>query len=220
MQACHGEVWFRGQRIGEASNPGPPRRQSQFDTQLDSSDSDEPLICDVVKHERGLWLSDVRVNVKITAESQCIPMLSRGGSRGCIAPGVTEVLGSQWFRTCAHRGGWLQCQSPDGTPQSIHNLASSSVPESLVPSSTGHVRRRFVVVQSSRTPVVDMIACDTETDHDSNNSAPADAPLPRVWNEASLVESDTDSLEFDEESDTDSLPGSVVPQISLNIDAR
>ena len=35
---------FRGQRIGEASNPGPPRQRSQFDTQLDSSDSDELLV--------------------------------------------------------------------------------------------------------------------------------------------------------------------------------
>ena len=34
---------FRGQRIGEASNPGPSRRRSQFETQLDS-DSDAPLI--------------------------------------------------------------------------------------------------------------------------------------------------------------------------------
>ena len=67
------------------------------------------------------------------------------------------------------------------------------------------------MVQSSRTPVVDMTACDTETDHDSDNSAPADAPPPRVWNEASVEESDTDSLELDGESDTVSLPGSVVP---------
>ena len=82
-------------------------------------------------------------------------------------------------------------ESPDSTPQSIHNV-SGSVPESLVPSSTGHVRRRLVVVQSSRTPVVDMTAFDTETDHDSDNPAPADAPPPRVWNEASVEESDTD----------------------------
>ena len=34
---------IRGQRIGEASNPGLPRRQSQFETQLDN-DSDAPLI--------------------------------------------------------------------------------------------------------------------------------------------------------------------------------
>ena len=47
------------------------------------------------------------------------------------------------------------------------------------------------MVQSSRTPVVDMTACDTETDHDSDNSAPADALLPRVWNEVSVEEFDT-----------------------------
>ena len=47
-------------------------------------------------------------------------------------------------------------QSPDGTPQSIHGLASGSVSESFVPSSAGHVRRRLVV-QSSETPVVDML---------------------------------------------------------------
>ena len=35
---------FRGQRIGEASNPGPPRRRSQFDTQLDSSEIDALLV--------------------------------------------------------------------------------------------------------------------------------------------------------------------------------
>ena len=52
---------FRGQRIGEASNPGPPRRRSQFDTQLDSSDSDGPL----VRCGRFAVLSDVRVNVRI-----------------------------------------------------------------------------------------------------------------------------------------------------------
>ena len=40
-----------------------------------------------------------------------------------------------------------------------------------MPSSTGHVRR-----------IVDMTACDTEIDHDSDNSAPADAPPPRVRN--------------------------------------
>ena len=45
----------------------------------------------VVQYQR-LFLSDVRVNVRIiTAESQWMPMLSRGGSRGCVAPSVTEV---------------------------------------------------------------------------------------------------------------------------------
>ena len=38
------------------------------------------------------------------------------------------------------------------------------------------------MVQSSRTPVVDMTALDTDTDTDldTNNSAPADSPPPRV----------------------------------------
>ena len=83
---------FRGQRIGEASNPGPPRRRSQFDTQLDSSDSDEPLVrcgrfavlSSASDDEAALAVRcSSRVNVRIiTAELQCIPVLSRGGSRG------------------------------------------------------------------------------------------------------------------------------------------
>ena len=46
------------------------------------------------------------------------------------------------------------------------------------------------MVQSSRTPVIDMTAFDTENDHDSDNSAPTDAPPPRVWNEAQDLEGD------------------------------
>ena len=65
-----------------------------------------------------------------------------------------------------------------------------------------HVRRGTV-----EQDIVDMTACDTETDHDGDNSAPADALPPRVWNEASV----TDAPELDGESDTDSLPGSVIP---------
>ena len=46
MQACYGEVCMvSGSGLGRASNPGPPRQRSQFDTQLDCSDSDEPLVC-------------------------------------------------------------------------------------------------------------------------------------------------------------------------------
>ena len=168
--------------------------------------------CQAPAMMRRLWLSDVRLNVRITAESQCIPDVeSRGFKRlrRTQCDGGSRIAAVQNLR--ASRRVALVPQSPDGTPQSIHNLASGSVPESFVPSRTGHVRRRLVVVQSSRTPVVDMTACDTETDHDSDNSAPADAPPPRVWNEASVEESDTDSLELDGESDTVSLPGSVVP---------
>ena len=143
-------------------------------------------------------------------QSQCIPILSRGGFKR-LRPhrdGGSRIAAVQNIR--ASRKVVLVLQSLDGTPQSIHNLASGSAPESIVPSSTGQVRRRLVVVQSSRAPVVDMTACDTEIDHDSNNSAPPDAPPPRVWNEAS-EESNTDSLDLDGESDTDSLPGSVFP---------
>ena len=137
---------------------------------------------------------------------------SRGGSRGCVrtqCDGGSRIAAVQNIR--ASRRVVLVPQSLDGAPQSIHNLASGSAPESVVPSSTCQVRRRLVVVQSSRTPVVDMTACDTEIDHDSDNSAPPDAPPPRVWNEASVEESNTDSLDLDGESDTDSLPGSVFP---------
>ena len=43
LLACHVRYGFRGQRFGEASHPEPPRRRSQFETQLDS-DNDAPLI--------------------------------------------------------------------------------------------------------------------------------------------------------------------------------
>ena len=41
-----------------------------------------------------------------------------------------------------------------------------------------------------------MTAFDSDTDLDCDNSALADAPPPRVWNEASVEEPDTDSLEL------------------------
>ena len=129
-----------------------------------------------------------RVAVHPDVESRGFKRLRRtqceGGSR---SPAVQNIRAS--------RRAALVPQSPDGTPESIHNFASGSVPESLVPSSAGHVRRRLVVVQSSRTPVVDMTALDTDTDPDTDNFAPADAPPPRVWNEGSArQESDTDFL--------------------------
>ena len=57
-----------------------------------------------------------------------------------------------------------------------------------------------------------MNAFDTDTDQVCDSSAPANAPPPRVWDEASLEqESETDSQELDGESDTESFPGSVLP---------
>ena len=44
MQACHGEVWFLWAADWGGITPRTSRRRSQFDTQLDSSDSDEPLV--------------------------------------------------------------------------------------------------------------------------------------------------------------------------------
>ena len=159
-------------RVREASNPGPPRRRSQFDTQLDSSSGSQWSICDVVKHARECE-DHGRVAVHADVESKGFKRLRRtqceGGSR---TPAVQNIRASRRVASVP--------QSPDGTPESV-NFASGSVPESSVPSSAGHVRRRLVVVQSSRTPVVDVTALDTDTD----------ATPPRVWNEATGQGSDT-----------------------------
>ena len=71
---------------------------------------------------RVQWLSDIRVNVR----TQCIPMFSRGGSRDCVASSVREVQ----FSVRVSRRVTLVSQSPDDTPQSIHNKASGSVSSS------------------------------------------------------------------------------------------
>ena len=91
-----------------------------------------------------------RVAVHPDVESRGFKRLCRtqceGGSR---SPAVQNIRASRRLV--------LVPQSFDGTPQSIHGLASSSVSESFVPSSAGHIRRRLVV-QLSETPVVDMTA--------------------------------------------------------------
>ena len=161
-------------------------------------------------------------------DEPCGPSVKRpcrtGEGRGCIPPmpilvpaklrrslpGRQQSVDRQVVQWCVERASRRVALVPlDGTPQSIRNMASGSVPQSFVPSRAGW--RRKVLVQSGRTPVVDMTACDTEIDHDSDNSALSDAPPQRVWNEASVEKSDTDSLELDGESNTASLPSSVAP---------
>ena len=107
MQACHGEVWFPGQRIGEASNPGPPRRRNQFSTPeplvrcgrfvvLSSTSDDEA--CAVAVKCPSECEDHSRVAVRPDVESREFKRLH---------PSVTDVLGSQQFKTSAHRGGLL-----------------------------------------------------------------------------------------------------------------
>ena len=111
---------------------------------------------------RVQWLPDVRVNVRITAESQCIPMLSRWKSRGCAAPSVREVLGSQQLRASAHRGGWLQCfkvRTADQSP-SI-NLRQAVCPSPSFRPVQVMLGGDWLWSMSCRTPVVDLTALDT-----------------------------------------------------------
>ena len=77
---------------------------------------------------RVQWLPDVRVNVMT-----CIAMCSR------IAP-VQSFRASRWVV--------LVPQSPDGTPQSIHNFLSERVPDLVEPNRAGAVvySGRFVAL--------------------------------------------------------------------------
>ena len=105
MQACHGEVWFPW-----AADWG----GIQFDTLLDSSDSDSPPVrcgrfavlsstsddeaCAAVVGCSSECEDHSRVAVHTDVESKRVQEVSSS---------VREVLGSQQFRTSAHRGGWL-----------------------------------------------------------------------------------------------------------------
>ena len=80
-----------------------------------------------------------RVAVHPDVESMGVKRLRRTQCEG--GPRIAAIQSIRASRRVAS-----VLQSPDGTPKSIHNFASGSVPESLVPSSTGHVGRRLVVV--------------------------------------------------------------------------
>ena len=93
---------FRGQQVGEASNPGPPRRRSQFDTQLDSSESDAVL----VPNGRFAMLSstsDDALAVAVRCSGECEdhgrvavrPDVESRSSRGCAAGRFSEPSSSE-----------------------------------------------------------------------------------------------------------------------------
>ena len=133
------------------------------------------------------------MNVRVMEELQFISMLSRGVQE--VAP--HSVLRGRFSDPRSSEHPRIEEGGFSTSKWTSHQSPSIILRQAVCPSSLCRpVEVMFGgdCVQSSRTLVVDMIALDTDTDPDTDNSAPADAPPPRLWNEAAGQESETDSL--------------------------